>query len=188
MNDYLSKYSDNIIDSYDIDKYKHALNVEVVRRLLIKYFMEKGFTDSFDRQMCPSLLQDLPLAISVIANKIEIIPHAVDVDTVTGKAVVGWNLFVLGLHRMYLGETYHMDLQDLARQLRAGYINDTGNARRQTTPRRVITFITRVLGDHEAGYVDLRPTAGVLKQPGDTYGAGQTMLGMPQQFFTRTSY
>jgi hypothetical protein len=177
------------IDSYTIDKFKHVANTEVVRRLLIKYFVDKGFSESFDRQMYPALIQDLPLVIPVLSNKIEIVPYAEEVNTAMSRAILGWNLFVLGNQRMYLGETHHNSLPDLARQIRSGVVRtpESGfnTARRQTTPRRIITFVTRVLEHHESGYVDLNPTTRPVRDPGEAFG-GKSMLGMPQQFFSRT--
>lgn len=183
------------MDSHVVDTIKHVANTEVIRRLLIKYFLDKGFTENFDRQLAPSMVQDLPFVIPVLANKLEIVPHAVEIDPSMGKARLGWNLFVLGNHRMYLGETYHNNLSDLARQIRSGLVRMTAEsqqfsssaARRQTTPRRVVAFITRVLGDHEAGYIDLRPGSSHPMQPGEPYAARQTMMGMPQQF-ARSGY
>lgn len=182
------------LDSYTIDKIKHVANTDVVRRLLIKYFYDKGFTESFDRQMYPATVQDLPLTVPILSNKIEIIPHAKEIDTSLGRAVLGWNMFILGNQRMYLGETYHNSLHDLARQIKMGAIRvpegigTFATARRQTTPRRVIHFITRVLGEHEAGYVDLNPTTMPYRAPGEPYAAKQTLAGMPQQFFSRSGY
>jgi len=183
-----------MLDSYDIDKIKHTANTEVARRLLIKYFVDKGFTESFDRQMYPATIQDLPLVIPSLSTKIEIVPHAKDIDASQGKAVLGWNLFLLGNQRMYLGETHHNSLHDLARQIRSGSIQipegigSYATARRQTTPRRVIHFITRVLSGHESGYIDLNPSNIPFRQPGEPYAAKQTLSGMPQQFFTRSGY
>jgi hypothetical protein len=177
------------MDSHTIDNIKHISNTEVIRRLLIKYFFDKGFVESFDRQLYPSIVQDIPMAIPALASKVEIVPNAVNVDTSLGKAVLGWNIFVLGNQRMYLGETHHNNLQDLARQIKAGLIMPEGmqsSARRQTTPRRVVTFITRVLQDHEAGYVDLAPTLRPISEPGQLYGTRNSMNGMPQQFFSRS--
>jgi len=182
------------IDSYSVDKVKHLSNTEVVRRLLIRYFIEKGFDNSFDRQMYPAIIQDLPYVISVLSNKVEIVPHAKELDTALSRAVLSWNLFVLGSHRMYLGDTYHNNLHDLARQIRSGSIRipeglgTFATARRQSSPRRIITFITRVLSNHEAGYIDLNPTSGPGRTPGEPYAAKQTLMGMPQQFFSRSGY
>lgn len=182
------------IDSYDIDRIKHTTNTEVVRRLLVKYFCDKGYTESFDRQMYPAMIQDLPMTIPPLSSKIEIIPHAKEIDSSLGKAVLSWNMFVLGTNRMFLGESYHNSLHDLARQIRAGTIQvpevvgSSATARKQTTPRRIIHFITRVLGDHESGYIDLNPSNTPFRTPGEPYAAKQTLMGMPQQFFTRSGY
>lgn len=180
------------MDAYVADKIKHVANTEVIRRLLIKFFMDKGFTESFDRHVHPSLIQDLPYIIPILSNKIEILPYAEDIDPSLGRARLGWNMFVLGNHRMYLGETYHNNLSDLARQIRSSLIRPTavtgGIARRQTTPRRIVSFITRVMGDHEAGYVDLQPSTQTPRQPGEPYAARQMMHGIPQQFYARTTY
>ncbi len=180
------------LDSYTIDRIKHVANTEVVRRLMIKYFIDKGFGESktFDCQMYPALIQDLPMVIPVLGNKLEIVPFANEIDTSQGRAVLGWNLFVLGNQRMYLGETYHNSLQDLARQIRTGVIRvpEAGfhTARRQTTPRRVVSFVTRILSTHDQGYVDLNPGTRPIRTPGEPYAVKASLAGMPQQFFSRS--
>lgn len=180
------------MDSQTVDLIKHKSNTDVIRRLLIKYFMDKGFVESFDRQMYPSLIQDLPMVIPSLSNKLEIVPHAEDIDASVGKAVLGWNLFILGSKRMYLGETYHSNLQDLSRQIKSGIIlvpeGGAATARRQTTPRRIITFITRILGDCKSGYIDLNPSGQAAKAPGEPYASKNSMHGMPQTMFSRSGY
>lgn len=180
------------MDSYDIDRIKQSTNLEVIRRLLIKYFIDKGFSESFDRQLYPSLIQDLSSIIPVLSSKIEVVPHVEEIDVSQGKAVLGWNMFVLGTHRMYLGETYHNNLQDLARQIKSGQIlipeGVMSSATRQTTPRRVIHFVMRVLEHKKSGHVDLNPGSNRITAPGESYRIRNPMLGMPQQFFTRSGY
>jgi hypothetical protein len=177
------------MDSRSIDKIRHALNTDVVRRMLIQYFVGKGFTESFDRIMYPAVMQDLTVACPVLAAKVEVVPHCVDIDPVARRAVLGWNLFVLGTQRMYLGETHHQDLGELARQIQMGMISPQagqimpsegmprGVARRQTTPRQVIAFLTRVLGQHESGYVDLTPTQQAASAS-MSYGNGAGRFGL----------
>lgn len=145
------------MESTDIYRLKHAANTEVIRRLLIKYFMDKGFTESFDRLIYPAKIADLPLAIPELTTKVEVVPHAVDINPATSQGVIGWNMFVLGNQRMYLGETHHSNLTDLARDLTSGNIvqNESYPATRQTTPRRIVNFITRVLTNSKTGYVNL---------------------------------
>lgn len=179
------------IDSFDIDRIKHILNSDVVNKLLIKYFMSKGFNESFDNQLYPAVLQDLTMTVPVLSSKIEVVPNAKDVDLSMDKAVLSWNLFALGNQRMYLGDTYHTGLQDLARQIRGGVIaipeNNHGIARRQTTPRRVIAFISRVLGDHNDGYVDLK-NSDQQRTTNEPYSSRSGMLGMSQQIYSRSGY
>lgn len=179
------------MDSHTTEHIKHVTNTEVIRRLLVRYFVEKGFTESFDRHLYPALLQDLTLQIPQLTTKVEVVPFAEEVDTYQGKAILGWNLFVLGNQRMYLGQTFHNDLRTLARQLQTGLVmipeGDVTNARRQTTPRRVVTFVTRILESHEAGYVDLTTPVNP-KKVGEPYATKNSMMGMPQQFFTRSGY
>lgn len=166
-------------------KYKHAVNNEVIRRLLVRYFMDKGFKDSFDKLVYPSLIQDMPYIIPILSNKVEITPHVVELDPVIGKAILGWNLFVLGYYRMYLGETYHNDLMGLARQIRTGFIIPNGQATRQSSPKRIIAFILRVLGSHSDGYVDLLPPTRSPQKPGDMLASRGSVVGSPHQFFGR---
>ena len=177
------------IDSFDIDRIKHMLNSDVVNKLMIKYFIDKGF-ESFDRPLYPAVIQDLSIAVPALSNKVEVIPHAKDIDLSMDKAVLSWNMFVLGNQRMYLGDTYHTGLQDLARQIRGGSIkipdDNHGIARRQTTPRRVVSFMSRVLSSHDNGYVDLNTNQ--QQTTNEPYSARSSMLGMPQQNYSRVGY
>lgn len=138
---------------------RHAANTEAVRRMLIKYFADRGFAESFDRAVNPVLIQDLPFANAGLDTKIEIEPHALEIDPTTGRGVLGWNLFILGNQRIFLGETHHSNLLELARQIKTGQIQPDAilGTRRCTTPRRIVTFIERVLRDHDSGYVDISP-------------------------------
>lgn len=177
------------MESRDIDRVKHLANTEAIRRLLIRYFIDKGFEKSFDRQLYPAALQDLTAAIPVLASKIEIVPQVLELDIGLNRAVLGWNLFVLGNRRMYLGDTFHNNLQDLARMIRQGAIAPPGDgpvARRQTTPKKVVMFISKVLSSCEAGYVFLATPTRDVKNVGEPLAHKQTLMGMPQQFFSRT--
>jgi len=172
------------MDSISINKIKHISNNEVIKRLLIKYFIDKGF-NSFNSQMHPALLQDLPYTIPILFNKLEVTPHVYDIDQAIGKATISWNLFVLGSHRMYLGDTFHNNLVDLARQIRSkNLINcENSHARKQTTPKNVIVFILRILSKVDAGYVDLSaPNKSLKNLYDDPYVTGRVPLtGIPQQ-------
>lgn len=145
----------------------HAANTEAVRRMLIKYFCDRGFNESFDKSVNPVLIQDLPFANAGLDTKIEIQPHAIEIDPTTSKATLGWNMFVLGNQRIYLGETYHQNLLDLARQIRTGQIQPEAiiGTRRCTTPRRIISFVERVLNNSDSGYVDVSQNQQMALRP-----------------------
>jgi len=148
-----------------LDRLEHLFNSELARRLLIKHFSERGFAENFDRRVYPPAMQDLIDTIPEFNGKIELVPHAIEIDPTNGFARIGWNLFVLGNQRMYLGETEHSDLQDLARKLDSGtyIIGGEGEqtARQQRTAREIISFISRVLQKSEAGLIRL----GVQQRP-----------------------
>lgn len=176
----------------DLDRAKihHAANTEAVRRTLIKYFLERNFKESFDKAVNPVSIQDMPYMNLGLENKIEIEPHAVEIDPTTSRATLGWNLFVLGNQRMYLGETYHANLIDLARQIKSGQIlpETTITTKRCTTPRRIIHFIERVLSNSQGGIVDLAPTdrrMALKPRPYRPMGHPSSQEG---QFYTRSGY
>ena len=150
-----------MISSNTIDKIRHALNQQYVRRLLIKYFVTKGIDDSFDRLVYPATLYDMPMLIPEMADKIEVEPVAIEINPMNNTATLGWNLYVLGSSRMYLGETYHNNLVELAKQLKDGRVlgensinSTTAFARKQVTPNRIIKFMTYILGRSDRGFVD----------------------------------
>ncbi len=178
------------IDSYDIDQIKHIANAEAIKRHLIKYFVDKGF-ESFNKQIFPPILQDITLKIPILASKIEVIPNVEQIDVTIDKATLTWNLFVLGNQRMYLGQTFHNGLANLARQIRSGYIGSDQagpdiTSRHTTTPKKIIFFISRVLNSNEAGYVDLKPVNIQFQNPTDRYKLKHSLHGLPNQFFTRS--
>lgn len=170
------------------DRLRRVTNLEVVRRLLCGYFVSKldeGISpqEGFDRLVYPPTLQDLPFAIPQLAGKVEIEPHMRDVRQMEDTAEIGWNLFVLGTHRKYLGETYHTDLRHLATQIQQGAIlEETGSAGRQATPREIVSFILNIMGSHREGYVNLERSTMSLPIQTQTFGK----FGYQSQFFRRS--
>jgi len=132
-----------------------SFNAELTKRLLIRYFCDKGFKENFDERVYPPTIQDITESIPELSGKVELEPYAVEVDPQNGFARLGWNLFILGNQRMYLGETEHTELQELARQLEEKcYVfseSESNTARRTRTARDIITWMVRTLGRSEAG-------------------------------------
>lgn len=137
------------------EKLQVHLNTELVKRLLIRYFKRKGFEDSFDVKVYPPSLQDIPEVIPELSNKIEVVPFVIETDPHTKFVRIGWNLFVLGNQRMFLGESEHASLRELedSRHYNAASQLPSMASRRQTTPKKIVYFICKVLGDKEQGTI-----------------------------------
>jgi hypothetical protein len=165
------------------DKLRVALNNDVAERLLVRYFMSKGFDkDTFDHSIYPPVMQDMQYAISEMSDKLEVVPYVSNIDPLGDTAKLGWNLFVLGNQRCYLGETFHMGLKRLTLQLQHGQIlSEDQSATHQTTPRRVIKFVSRVFQSHADGYINLTPR--IIPLPYQHPRASG--LGMAQQFWSK---
>lgn len=140
--------------AYLSDKIRTAFNTELTRRLLIKYFMDKGMTESFEKRLYPPTLQDMTIKIPQLRGKIEIQPFVEDIDPNSGAVKLGWNLFVLGTKRMYLGESVHTSLQEVTSAI--GGPLDGSRYLDYATPKRMINFIVNVLSDSKQG--DIPPS------------------------------
>ena len=137
-----------------IDKIRQSLSREFVMRSLVRYFKERNF-ENFDAHIYPPTLQDIPKHIPALADKVEIEPYVESVDQKLGSVHLGWNLFVLGTYRMYLGSTIHRSLTELHQtSAPAGTINEL-----RATPRNVTKFIISVLTDNGE---KVQPSASVI--------------------------
>ena len=141
-------------------------NAELARKLLIKYFSEHGFAENFDRRVFPPLLQGIQNLIPEFNGKLELVPAVIEIDPTNGFARLGWNLFILGNQRMFLGETEHTQLHDLAKQLDSpsGIVaEDNQIFRRGRSARDIVNWVVKVLGRCEGGM--LRYADQVVKSP-----------------------
>ena len=132
-----------------------ALNKEYIKRLLTQYFTQKGYNENFDKKIYPPNIQDLPQQIPQLQNKIEIIPHVTDIDPQTGIVKIGWNLFLLGTKRIYLGESTHTNLAEIKNNIMGPLNNQTGTT--HTTPKKIIEFITKTLTNSKNGNITDTP-------------------------------
>lgn len=142
------------------------MHAELANRLLIQYMISKGVED-FTKPLNPIVIADLSKAIPELARKLEIIPYVYNLDPLTGASQLGWNLFVLGCNRMYLGKTKHSKLSELVSQ---GASIDPGESvvELATSARDVIKFVCNTLKKSEDGKVDIgyQPaTSQFLKRP-----------------------
>ncbi len=129
----------------------YALNKELLRRLLIKYFFEKGFREDMDKRIYPPNLQDFIMKVPQLTGKVEIVPHVEDIEPQTNIVKLGWNLFVLGTKRMYLGESSHTSLNEIKCNIAGPIWSEGINSINYTTPKKIINFIVQILGDSKTG-------------------------------------
>ena len=128
-----------------------ALNKELTRRMLTKYFYDKGFKEDMGGRIYPPALQDLSVAIPQLVGKIEIQPHVEDVNPLTGIVTLGWNMFVLGNKRMYLGESSHSNLQEVQTTIYGPVRSEGVRSIEYRTPKQVVSFIVETLATTKAG-------------------------------------
>jgi len=130
-----------------INKIKKALSVESIRRVLSEYFQQKEV--DMNDHVYPPLLRDIGQQVPMLANKVEIKPYIEDIDPTTNYVKIGWNLFVLGTHRLFLGYSVHESLAHLDVQITDPLF--VGEAEPMKTPIQIIQFIVHVLGEHKMG-------------------------------------
>lgn len=162
-----------MISDHVIESIKRQLNTEIVRRLLIKYFMHKGFNESFDLKVYPPALQDLMEGVPELSGKVEVVPSAEEIDPLTGYAKLRWDLFVLGNKRMLLGYTEHSNLSEVAHAAGSGpVINEKRVSSKETTPRKIIAFVCRILANSDNGqirYAEVKPSLLRVPNPGAVF-------------------
>lgn len=152
------------MNSLNFNKINQVLNATLLRRLLVRYFVDKGYGESFEVSVYPPAIQDLSDSIPEIGRSIEVVPHAVHIDPQTGSGRVGWNLFVNGNQRLFLGVTEHGDMNDVAKMLQSDGLvpamTDDASASDTTTPKRIVNFIVRILSKSKYG-IDRQPPKNV---------------------------
>lgn len=136
------------------NKMRILLDQELVRRLMNRYFYDKGLKEDYDKEIYPPMLQDMLQMAPQLSGKVEIEPHVINLDQNTDSVELGWNLFVLGNQRMYLGESRHKSFSEVTGSIQ-GPLTDKGDRGTRTTPRRIVEFIVRVLGNSKNGRIDI---------------------------------
>ena len=142
MNRYSQRYNMN---SRVRNRLRRALQEELVRRLLIKYFKDKGIMES---AIYPPAIFDLPYKVPELLNSVEIVPYIEKMDTITNVVTVGWNLFVLGTNRIHLGSSTHANLVEFKRSLMGNVSNDLPGERKKTA-NQIVEFIMDIVGKNK---------------------------------------
>lgn len=143
----MNKKSAGLSDT-QINYINSRLTGTLIRRKMVRYFVDKGLAEEIDNKVSPLDLVDLSAAVPEISDRIELVPHIKDINPQSGHGKVGWNLFVDGSKRMYLGQIEYSDMSEFARQLssgQGGFILPDGKSHSylETTPRKIIAFVVR---------------------------------------------
>jgi hypothetical protein len=140
-----------------VENIRRALNTELIKRSLTRYFVEdKGF-DNFNRPIYAPMLQDVAVRVPELVSKVEIVPYVKDLNPATGQVVVGWNMFVLGTHRMSLGDSSHNNMSEFQRSIYGP--TPSSVATMQKSPSEIIEFVTKVMAANKSGVI--QPTSQV---------------------------
>jgi hypothetical protein len=140
---------------------RKILNEELIKRLLIQYFLDKGIQrEDFNKNVYAPMLQDILQNKPQFIGKLEVQPFIEDMDPNNGKVKLGWNMFVLGNNRIYLGKSSHKNLAEL-KDSANGPIKEY-SYENYTTPSKIITFISSVLSKSEQGFVDEEPDVSMM--------------------------
>lgn len=134
-----------------LERLKRVFNNEFLKRSMIKYFTEKGF-DNFNKTIYAPVLQDLPYMVPELLNKVEIVPYVKETNPATGQFLIGWNLFVIGMNRMDLGDSFHNNMNEL-KQAVNGPPNGPANYNALKSPKDIIDFIMAILENSRSGLI-----------------------------------
>ena len=150
-----------------IGKVENALKAEIARKSLLKYLFDKGITN-IHMKINPIDIQDINIECAPLADKVEIKPHVADINPENDSATIEWDLFVLAVNRMNLGQTDHCDIINLARELDGtAIVNDTLiGSRNQITAKAFVDFVSAILETTQLkniGYADGSKTSGSLQ-------------------------
>jgi len=156
-------------DILAVNIYK-ALNKELFRRTLVKYFYDRGFKESMDKRVYPPAIQDIVVAVPKLVGKIELQPYVEDVNPLTGVVTLGWNLFTLGNKRMFLGNSTHTNLNSLNTMIRGPICSEGIRNIEYRTPKEIISFLISTLGNSKesdlGGNTPTNVQSGILSLPG----------------------
>jgi len=136
---------------------KQILLRELLRRELKEYFEKKNMP--LEDGLYPPAIQDMPVLLPRLMEHVEIVPFVDDVDPMSGLVRLGWNLYVLGNIRMFLGKSTHKSVNEIRNP--NAILNPKFAAERKTTPEKIVQFISEELSNHK---VDLSGDAAAAKR------------------------
>lgn len=145
------------------------LNKELVRRLILQYFDNRGYAP--DEKIYPPVAADLVAQVPQLANKIEVVPYIENINPMMSIVKIGWNLFVLGNKRMDLGYSTHTNMADFKRSLR-GQVSGLSGHESRYTPSEIAKFVADLLSTTRDGAIDKMPPGTTTPSPSSLVGDG----------------
>lgn len=141
----MSKISGNLLEHI-----RKALTVHILRESLNCYFSDKELTK--DDYIYPPAIRDIADSVPILSGRVEVVPYMEEINPTTNWVKVGWNLFVLGNQRIFLGHTIH---ESLAHMERAAVNEESMKTSiRKSTADEITKFIIENILKHD---VDLYP-------------------------------
>jgi hypothetical protein len=89
-----------------------TIQKEYIRRILIKYFTDKGYSN-FDISPYPPNIIDINSNVDILNGFIEMKYFLEDINIQNNTVKMGWNMFVGGNCRIFCGYTIHKKLSDI---------------------------------------------------------------------------
>lgn len=146
-------------------KIETVLSKELVKNKIHSYFEAKGFDKESEQTIYPPIMSNMQFDIPELFDKIEVKPYSIDIDPTTGIIRLGWNLFVLGQFRMYLGESQHTTLQDIRSAAMGGIDVQAPNGNKGVaTPMAITKFVIDILSNTKGG-LDINLEINNFNQP-----------------------
>jgi hypothetical protein len=128
-----------------LNSIRKIINVSALKAQLIDYFSSKDI--EADMLLYPPSIQDIQECMLNADDNIEVTPFMETLDPRTGLVKLGWNLFVMGTNRKFLGYTTHASLSELKNSADTKHAMESSV--RHTTANDVIDFIIETLNKYD---------------------------------------
>lgn len=146
-----------------LNNIRNILGIVAIKKVLSEYMENKQINPG--TLVYPPMIQDLQ-CIPEISNRVELVPFMEELDPASGYIKVGWNLFVLGTNRKFLGYTVHESLEDLQQPEPSKQSKEHSLC--YTTGEEVLDFIVETLQKYNEDHISLGPMKSEAPQ---VYGA-----------------
>jgi hypothetical protein len=100
------------------------LELEILKKQIEEYFINNCTIDENEElathKINPILLANLPFRVAPLSNLVEVIPHIKEINMSNGEIIIGWNFFIDGINRLYLGSTKFEDFNKMIQAIKNG--------------------------------------------------------------------